>query len=421
MTENSALRGELAMVALRLGERREAILGAWRSAVEADPALTTNVGLPRRQLDDHIPALLASFENHLRTYGAPSEESAHEAEELKAAQHGQQRWQQGFKLFEVVREWRHLQLVLHDELSEQLQDVSTATREVGRRLLTVLCIDGLAESAERYETMERNEAQNRLADLESALSNYEHIERQRADAWREAAHDLRGNLGVVKTATAVLNSGGASEQTRSKSLDILHRGVESMHELLNELISLARLEAGREVREIRTFDIGELCTQLCDGMSQMAERRGLKLVYQGPASLQVESDPMKIRRIAQNLLVNALTYTTRGSVLIAVEEVGKRYWILRVEDTGPGVPAIVAGAVMDAPDQPKAVILQGPGSQFAANASALAGAETGRGGEGIGLSIVKRLCDLLDARLTLESPSDGGSVFSITFPRSYPH
>jgi signal transduction histidine kinase len=419
MTDNSSLRGDLARVAQRLGERREAILGAWREAVEADAMLVTNASLPRRQLDDHIPALLQSFEQHLRSYGGPSETSAEDAEQLKASQHGQERWQQGFRLVEVVREWRHLQLALHDELGRLLHDASDEATETARRLLMILCIDGLAESAERYEAMERREAQRRLSDLESALSGYEQLERQRAEAWREAAHDLRGNLGVVKTATAVLNTGGVSDTTRTKSLDILHRGVESMHELLNELISLARLEAGREVREIREFDIAELCIQLCEGMTQMAERRGLKLTYSGPDSLVVASDPMKIRRIAQNLLVNALTYTARGSVRIVIDASAEHSWQLEVEDTGPGVPAAVAGAVIEGPERQKAMILNGPGAGSAAN-NGPSGSGSAAGGEGIGLSIVRRLCDLLDARLSLRSPEAGGSVFCVTFPRTYP-
>jgi signal transduction histidine kinase len=418
MIENPPPREELAKVAMRLGERREDILQAWRLAVESDPVLTTNVGLPRRQLDDHIPALLVSFENHLRSYGAPSEASAQDAEELKAAQHGQQRWQQGFRLLEVVREWRHLQLALHDELGNLIRDVSTDAQQVARRLLTVLCIDGLAESAEHYEAMEKHEARNRLTDLESALASYENLERQRADAWREAAHDLRGNLGVVKTATAVLNSGAVTDVTRTKSLDILHRGVESMHELLNELISLARLEAGREVREVRSFDIGEMCSQLCEGMIQTAERRGLSLSYEGPVSLVVDGDPMKVRRILQNLLDNALTYTTCGSVRVLVDDHQAAFWSLSVEDTGHGVPHAVADAVRENQDLPKAVVLKGPGARDAANAAAISPTA---GGEGIGLSIVKRLCDLLDARLSLRSPDAGGSIFTVTFPRSYPH
>jgi signal transduction histidine kinase len=421
MPNESALQHELGEIATKLEARRDAILSAWREAVSLDPTLTSGASLPRRQLDDHIPALLQSFEAHLRASATSLEPSARAAEELKASEHGQQRWQQGFKLIEVVREWRHLQLCLQDELAQILTDHSVSSGNVVRRQLTLLCIDGLAESAERYEAMERNNARDRLTDLEAALANYEQVERRRADAWREAAHDLRGNLGVVKTATAVLNSDVVSEVNRSRSLDILYRGVESMHDLLNELISLARLEAGREVRDLRTFDIGEVCIQLCDGMNQVAEGRNLKLSYQGPEHLEVSGDPMKVRRIAQNLLVNALAYTHRGWVTVSVKDIDEHRWSLSVEDTGPGVPASVAGAVMVGPDAPKAVMLNAAPDVAAANPQAMDQGSEDRpiGGEGIGLSIVKRLCDLLEASLVLSPRPGGGSIFSVTFPKLY--
>jgi signal transduction histidine kinase len=421
MQNNSALQTELLRLADTLASRRDIILAAWRDAVGLDPLLTSGAALPRRQLDDHIPALLESFEQHLRAAVTPGEPSARRAEEMKAAQHGQQRWQQGFRLLEVVREWRHLQLALQDEMSNVLKDYSVEAGDVARRQLTLLCIDGLAESAERYEAMERHEAENRLADLESALANYENIERQRADAWREAAHDLRGNLGVVKTATAVLNSGGATEVARTRSLDILYRGVESMHELLNELISLARLEAGREIRDLRDFDIGEICSQLCETMNQVAEGRGLTLSYTGPDHLMVHGDPMKVRRIVQNLLVNALTYTNRGSVGVFITDVDPQRWALSVEDTGPGVPAVVAGAVLAGPDGPKGVVLGASPVPDAGSVTSIDAAKprAGSGGEGIGLSIVKRLCDLLEATLELSPRHGGGSVFRVTFPKHY--
>jgi signal transduction histidine kinase len=421
MTSQSSIQKDLCEIADKLAARRDVLLAAWREAVAADPMLTSGASLPRRQLDDHIPSLLQSFEDHLRVSVTGGEASARAAEELKASEHGQQRWQQGFRLIEVVREWRHLQLCLQDEMAQALVGHSVESGDVARRKLTLLCIDGLAESAERYEAMERNEARNRLTDLEGALANYEQVERQRADAWREAAHDLRGNLGVVKTATAVLNSGAASEVNRSRSLDILHRGVESMHELLNELISLARLEAGREVRDLRAFDVAELCVQMCDGMHQVAEGRGLKLSYLGPEHLEVSGDAMKVRRIAQNLLVNALTYTHRGSVTVSVSDTDDRRWTLTIEDTGPGVPASVAGAVMVGRDATKAVILNDAPNTAAANPQPMVSASNERplGGEGIGLSIVKRLCDLLEARLSLAPRPGGGSIFTVIFPKLY--
>ncbi len=116
-----------------------------------------------------------------------------------------------------------------------------------------------------------------------------------------------------------------------------------MTALLNDLIRLARLEAGRERRTDERFDAGQgCCRELCTAMQPFAADRGLALVADGPATLAVEGDRVNTYRIAQNLLVNALKYTERGGVKVTWEpdptDPGWR-WLLSVQDTGPGLPA----------------------------------------------------------------------------------
>ena len=115
------------------------------------------------------------------------------------------------------------------------------------------------------------------------------------------AHDLRGNLGVVKTATAGLNRDGLADANRSQLQSILKRGVDSLHLLLNDLVDLARFEAGHERRKLSHFDAAQLLRDLCANFSQLAEERSLFLRAEGPDALSVESDAVKVQRIAQNL------------------------------------------------------------------------------------------------------------------------
>lgn len=424
------IREALLSLAGRLHERRDAVLSSWQTAVRADPVLTSGLNLPRIQFVDHIPALLDAFEEVLRAWGKSDANAAARQEDVRAAQHGLERWRQGYQLFEVIREWRHLQIALVVEVENQARGLDPDAMSVARRLLAELCADGVCESAERYFTLQRAEAHSRLMELELAQKNYEANERARADAWREAAHDLRGNLGVVTTATAVLTAAGLADSTRSKSLGILNRGVESMHSLLDELISLARLEAGRDVRQLQSFNAAELLAGLCGTMTQVAETRGLKLTYEGPPSLPVRGDPMKVRRIAQNLLINALTYTIQGDVILSCVDGPTERWTLRVTDSGPGFPAGVdlGSPALSVAETKAAPVSDGElahpnlaetGSEL--TFKAMGGSETGRtrGGEGIGLSIVKRLCELLDATIELSSERGLGSSFFVIFPKDY--
>jgi hypothetical protein len=88
------IAAELATLAEHLKGRREAILLAWRRSIARDPALTTGDALPRVQLLDHIPAILATFERELYNCASPHDSAQSETGQANAAAHGLQRWQQ---------------------------------------------------------------------------------------------------------------------------------------------------------------------------------------------------------------------------------------------------------------------------------------------------------------------------------------
>ena len=75
--------------------------------------------------------------------------------------------------------------------------------------------------------------------------------------------------------------------------------------MLDDVMNLARLQAGQEQLETRRFDAAQLLQELCEELQEQANQRGLYLKWGGPESLMVEGDPVKTRRIAQNLLINA--------------------------------------------------------------------------------------------------------------------
>lgn len=107
---------QIAALTAHLAARRDSILRAWRKAVDRDPSLTTGASLPRTQLNDHIPDLLDVFERKLRNLAGNELTEARNEQKENAAAHGLQRWQQGYDLREVTREWGRLQLCVMDEL-----------------------------------------------------------------------------------------------------------------------------------------------------------------------------------------------------------------------------------------------------------------------------------------------------------------
>jgi signal transduction histidine kinase len=421
-------------IADHMREQRGAILTAWRESIKSDPALTTGNSLPRVQLLDHIPEVLLAFDSQLRS---SSDVKAHSAAvQEPAAAHGLLRWQQGYNLREVTRELGKLNEVVLAELRRFTLDnpaVSGAVVCNACGIWAALCSAGVEESVAQYFALEQIEAAGQVKDLESALSEIRSVEEQRADLWQQAAHDLRGNLGVVANATVGLTNTSLPEVTRDKFVGMLMRNVTSLHHLLDDVTSLARLHAGREHRTIQAVDVTPMLRQLCEGIGELAMQRGLFLRCEGPTGFGVDGDAVKIRRIAQNLILNAVKYTETGGILVTwgdSEANDPKRWALSIKDTGPGFPTasgkLLAGALESASQLSQDGSLEASTSTVPQDAP-VASYELSRvvpppqsaPGEGIGLSIVKRLCELLDATIEVQSTPNVGTTFRILLPRSY--
>jgi signal transduction histidine kinase len=406
---------ERVALAEHLRVHRSDILEAWRHAIKRDPKLTTGDSLPRGQLFDHIPALLTTFERELRRPSRDAAASASGAAQASAAAHGLQRWQQGYDLREVTRELGKLNECVVAELDAYTTanpDVSHASIAFARRIWAALCSTGIEESVGQYFQLQQQEAAGQVEDLESALAEIRELEQQRGDLWRQAAHDLRGNLGVVANATVGLTHGGLREATRDDFVRILMRNVTTLHHLLDDVTSLARLQAGREHRQIEPLDVSQILQGLCDGIRPLAQQRRLFLRCEGPSGFAADGDAVKLRRIAQNLVLNAVKFTRQGGISVTwgdIDGEDRKRWELRVSDTGPGIPAGSA--------EPIAHALETGEAAPSRPEKSASGEESG---EGIGLSIVKRLCELLDATIELKSEKDVGTTFRILFPRLYP-
>ena len=378
--------------------------------------------------------MLDAFEHKLRSRpGGQEAQAADRLTKKEEVKHGLHRWQQGYRLPELMREWGHLQLCLFDELDAFAAAHPEIERgimvEVAREMIS-LVNEAVSESCNQYERMQQAEARGRMSDLEGALASINEIERRRAALIREAVHDLSGNVFGVTLAAKVLGTADIAEAEREEFSLLLQQGVQSVSSMLSDLTELARLESGKETRTISEFDVGALVTELGDANRPVADSRSLFLKVEGPAQLTIDGDPSKVRRLVQNLLLNALKYTEQGGVIVSLG-VEEESWWLMIKDTGPGLQAgpgapLVAGlkeATASARESDeKAAAIKGEVSQVlvpATGGSAAVRSSVSQPGEGIGLSIVKRLCELLDASLEVASSPDTGTTFRVVFPRHY--
>jgi signal transduction histidine kinase len=434
--DQKELEIELGALAAHLHQRRSAILAAWGRAAQSDPKLTTSITLSLVQFYDHMPGMLDAVEQQLRSSSLRDKLSATRDETTNAEGHGLQRWQQGYNEREVMREWVWLNECLADELEVYTAGrprLSSEAVSSAWRLISHFLVTAMSESVGQYARLQRADASARLRALEDAHRELAALEQQRAEAWHEATHDLRGNLSIVHNVASVLQRKGSQAPPKEVALRMLERSVASLHALLNDLTTQARLDAGREQREVRPFDAGQALEELCASSQSLAAERGLFLRAEGPAPLLVEGDRVKMVRIAQNLLLNALKYTDHGGIKVTWEDssAGAERWMLSVQDTGPGLgtstnaPLSIA---LDAATRDSQMIEnRATESQRGEDDSAKAPTLASRSpqwvespGEGIGLAIVKRLCELLDASLELQTEPGKGTTFRVTFPSKYP-
>jgi signal transduction histidine kinase len=426
----------MAGLAAHLGHKRKLILKRWRRATEEAPGVTIAASLTRVQFNDHIPGVLDAYNRILLAWPAAPSTSSQLEEKEQIIEHGLQRWQQGYQLRDLTHEWGHLHMSVMLELEHYSlanPALETAIMTAARQTWSRLCWDGISESSTQYWHLNQAEAAGHVRDLEQALSILSKLDQTRAAAWRETAHDLQGGLGLVTLASSVLDREDLSNPARLEFSDLVQRGVSSLHDMLTDFMSLARLDAGLEQRNVTTFDAATLLTDFCITSQPLAQARGLFLKMDGPASMPVEGDQAKVQRILQNLLLNALKYTVGGGVTVLWEPVADPLtdnWMFCVQDTGPGLDddrlaAPLAQKIHESTQSAQAAEESHPEDLTTADLAKAPTLTSQSGappaseipGEGVGLSIVKRLCELLNASLELETSPAKGSTFRVTLPR----
>jgi two-component system, sensor histidine kinase len=249
--------------------------------------------------------------------------------------------------------------------------------------------------------LEQRNAEVRLAmaEAQSAMTLAEQSAQARARVLAAASHDLRQPLHALSVYSAVLSSKPAPDLLNEVSGNI-DQIVRSLGNLLNGLLDLSRLSAGYYVPEHQDVDLQKLIATVCAEFNHPAAQKSLSLV-QELDPVWVLGDPVAIGRIARNLIDNAIKYTEHGSVRVAVhaELLGEaRLAFLTVTDTGKGIPASEHNRIFEEFYQ-----IDNPGRDRSR-------------GVGLGLAIVQRLCELIGAKISVESIIDGGASFRVRLP-----
>jgi signal transduction histidine kinase/CheY-like chemotaxis protein len=208
-------------------------------------------------------------------------------------------------------------------------------------------------------------------------------------------HDLLQPLNAARLTLSALTE-SIREPKGVALTDQIDRSLATLEDMLRTLLDLSRLDAGVLKPELRPVSLASLFEPLLQEFSPIAAKRKLafKIV---PSTCFVHSDPLMLRRILQNLLVNALRYTPQGTVLMGCR-VQDETICIEVHDTGPGISEA----------QREPIFVEFRRGETSAGDT---------GGVGLGLSIVRRFAGVLGHDVRLTSRPGKGSVFSVTVPR----
>ncbi len=222
------------------------------------------------------------------------------------------------------------------------------------------------------------------------------------------SHELRTPLGLIINFAELLRDAledPPKDRTRLTRYagNILMNG-RSLLDLINDLLDLAKIEAGKIELHISSFSAGDTCNALIDFVRPLADKKNIELptpvIEEMPA---LRSDSGKLKQILYNLLSNAIKFTPHdGRVTLEAGNADNAHIWLKVSDTGPGIAEEMFSAIFEKFRQMDASLTRE------------------HGGTGLGLAITKELVGMLGGSITVESEVGKGSAFTVTLPIEAP-
>jgi len=366
---------ELHRLAALVKQQRDTLLADWRQRVRQLPGAAH---LDAPTINDQVPELLDSLADALIV--GPLKE-APETESI-SAEHGLLRWQAGFDVTEVVGEYNILRQCLQDAAERDGMTLKGKPLHIINQVFD----QAIANAIKAFETMMTIQLQQR---------HEEHI--------AFILHDLRSPLEALSLATTLLErSLGSSARNHEieSALSVLRGNINRMSERVRRILS-AETGLGKSFHPAFTLlNLQEQVDKIVHDLEPLAISSQTQVKNQIGAHLEVYSDETLLSQILQNLISNALKFTTQGIVEIGARALADEGTIeCWVKDSGVGIPAEELGKVFD---------------RFETSA------ESEKTGLGLGLAIVKEIVELHHGTITVQSEVGKGSTFTFVLPQNQP-
>jgi len=252
-------------------------------------------------------------------------------------------------------------------------------------------------SAQSRELVQQN------LELEMQKKQLGEVSRLKTNFLSNMSHELRTPLNSVIALTGVLNRRLANliPAEEYSYLEVIERNGKHLLALINDILDISRIEAGREEVEINTFNLNHLVNEVAELVKNQADQKQLRLnINLENNEITVSTDASKCRHILLNLIGNAIKFTEKGSITISTR-LNSSSVELRITDTGIGISDQHLPHIFDEFRQ--------------------ADSSTSRrfGGTGLGLAIARKYAHMLGGELTVKSTPGVGSEFTLNLPLKY--
>lgn len=382
-----------AEIGVRIEESAEALLAEWCRRAVAEQPMAKRVHSD--VLRDHLAKLLRAIAKALRQTGNQSARQVGDP----ALQHGEQRWDAGWSLTEVVHDYQLMQIVVLEYLEKTL-DRPLYCREM--MAVGVFIDDAIAASIATYVT-HRDEDLRRVE--RERAQTFEEANRRKDEFLAMLGHELRNPLAPIQNSVRIIRALLPSPHPSvSTAIDVVDRQTVQLVRLVDDILDLARIGKGEfELRKTRV-DLTSVLEQVVQTSAPMLKARGHELTVSLPADrVELEADRERLVQIVCNLLNNAAKYTEPGGRISLHGAREAKSAVIRVRDNGIGVPADMQSRIFD-------LFMQVEASR-----------DHAQGGLGIGLTLVRRLVEQHGGTVACTSEGPGqGSEFVVRLPLEPP-
>ncbi|MBT0668547.1 response regulator [Novosphingobium profundi] len=294
----------------------------------------------------------------------------------------------------------------NDELEAQTKLLQTSQAQLEQQQADLEHSNAQLEEQTASLEAQRDELTRAQSRLRGQARELEQASRYKSEFLANMSHELRTPLNSLLIMARLLadNRSGNLHEEQVRFAQTIETSGNDLLTLINDVLDIAKIEAGRIDLEARPIAIDELLSKLHNTFATSASEKSLALrVERQPGAPEtIETDSLRLEQVLKNFLSNAIKFTDAGEVTLEVAPAPDDGLAFTVRDTGSGIPE----------DQQDAV--------FEAFRQADGGIARKYGGTGLGLSISRELAILLGGTITLESQPGKGSAFTLTVGRTLP-